>query len=137
MRWIWIDKFIEFDSGHRAVAVKNVTLAEEHLHDHFPGFPVMPETLMIESMADAAVRMGIPKEKAIKIAAQITLGTSKLIIDTEEHPAKIKDRVATPGGVTVEGLLELEKGGLRANIISAISKAGRRVSEIEKEIQPK
>jgi 3-hydroxyacyl-[acyl-carrier-protein] dehydratase len=54
MRWIWIDKFIEFESGRRAVAVKNVTLAEEHLHDHFPGFPVMPECLMIEGMAQTA-----------------------------------------------------------------------------------
>lgn len=51
MRWIWIDKFLEFESGKRAVTVKNVTLAEEHLHDHFPGFPVMPEALMIEAMA--------------------------------------------------------------------------------------
>ena len=51
MRWIWIDKFIEFNSGHSAVALKNVTLAEEHLHDHFPGFPIMPECLMIEAMA--------------------------------------------------------------------------------------
>jgi len=54
MRWIWIDKFIDFQSGKRAVAVKNVTLAEEHLHDHFPGFPVMPECLMIEAMAQTA-----------------------------------------------------------------------------------
>lgn len=54
MRWIWIDKFIEFESGKRAVAVKNVTLAEEHLHDHFPGFPIMPECLMIEAMAQTA-----------------------------------------------------------------------------------
>lgn len=51
MRWIWIDKFLEFESGKKAVALKNVTLAEEHLHDHFPGFPVMPECLMIEAMA--------------------------------------------------------------------------------------
>ena len=51
MRWIWIDKFEEFNSGKNAVAVKNVTLAEEHLHDHFPGFPMMPECLMIEAMA--------------------------------------------------------------------------------------
>lgn len=51
MRWIWIDKFTEFESGHRAVAVKNVSLAEEHLHDHFPGFPIMPECLLIEAMA--------------------------------------------------------------------------------------
>jgi 3-hydroxyacyl-[acyl-carrier-protein] dehydratase len=54
MRWIWIDKFIEFQSGKSAVAIKNVTLAEEHLHDHFPGFPVMPETLMIEAMAQTS-----------------------------------------------------------------------------------
>ena len=54
MRWIWIDKFIEFESGKRAVSVKNVTLAEEHLHDHFPGFPVMPECLMVEAMAQTA-----------------------------------------------------------------------------------
>jgi 3-hydroxyacyl-[acyl-carrier-protein] dehydratase len=54
MRWIWIDKFIEFESGKRAVALKNVTLAEEHLHDHFPGFPLMPESLCIEAMAQTA-----------------------------------------------------------------------------------
>ncbi len=54
MRWIWIDKFVEFQSGQSAVAIKNVTLAEEHLHDHFPGFPVMPECLMIEGMAQTA-----------------------------------------------------------------------------------
>lgn len=51
MRWIWIDKFVEFESGRRAVSVKNVSLAEEHLHDNFPGFPMMPECLMIEAMA--------------------------------------------------------------------------------------
>ena len=54
MRWIWIDKFLEFKSGESAVALKNVTLAEEHLHDHFPGFPIMPECLMIEAMAQTA-----------------------------------------------------------------------------------
>lgn len=54
MRWIWIDKFVEFHSGQSAVAVKNVTLAEEHLHDHFPGFAVMPESLMIEAMAQTS-----------------------------------------------------------------------------------
>jgi 3-hydroxyacyl-[acyl-carrier-protein] dehydratase len=51
MRWYWIDRFVEFVPGTRAKSVKNVTLAEEHLHDHFPGFPVMPGSLMLEGMA--------------------------------------------------------------------------------------
>lgn len=51
MRWFWIDKFIEFESGKQAKSVKNVSLAEEHLHDHFPGFPVMPCSLIMEGMA--------------------------------------------------------------------------------------
>ncbi|HID23722.1 MAG TPA: beta-hydroxyacyl-ACP dehydratase [Planctomycetaceae bacterium] len=51
MRWFWIDRFVEFESGSYAKAVKNVTLAEEHLHDHFPGFPVMPGSLILEGMA--------------------------------------------------------------------------------------
>lgn len=54
MRWIWIDTFVEFVSKERASAVKNVTLAEEHLHDHVPGFPVMPASLIIEGMAQTA-----------------------------------------------------------------------------------
>ncbi|HVA48783.1 MAG TPA: 3-hydroxyacyl-ACP dehydratase FabZ family protein [Pirellulales bacterium] len=51
MRWIWIDRFLEFDSGRRATAIKNVSLAEEHLHDHFPGYPVMPNSLILEGLA--------------------------------------------------------------------------------------
>ncbi len=51
MRWFWIDRFTEFQSGQYAKAIKNVTLAEEHLHDHYPGFAVMPGSLMLEGMA--------------------------------------------------------------------------------------
>jgi len=51
MRWYWIDRFVEFESGQRAKAIKNVSLAEEHLHDHFPGYPVMPHSLVIEGLA--------------------------------------------------------------------------------------
>jgi 3-hydroxyacyl-[acyl-carrier-protein] dehydratase len=51
MRWFWIDRFVEFVPGKSAKAIKNVTLAEEHLHDHFPGFPIMPGSLMLEGMA--------------------------------------------------------------------------------------
>jgi 3-hydroxyacyl-[acyl-carrier-protein] dehydratase len=51
MRWIWIDRFLEFESGKQATAIKNVSLAEEHLHDHFPGYPVMPNSLILEGLA--------------------------------------------------------------------------------------
>lgn len=51
MRWIWIDRFTEFESGVRARAIKNCSMAEEHLHDHFPGFPVMPASLIVEGLA--------------------------------------------------------------------------------------
>jgi len=51
MRWFWIDRYTEFESGRSATAVKNVSLAEEHLHDHFPGAPIMPNTLIIEGIA--------------------------------------------------------------------------------------
>ncbi|MGB9688549.1 3-hydroxyacyl-ACP dehydratase FabZ family protein [Thermogutta sp.] len=51
MRWYWIDRFIEFHSGRMARAIKNVSLAEEYLHDHFPGYPVMPNSLVIEGVA--------------------------------------------------------------------------------------
>ena len=51
MRWFWVDRFIEFEPGVRAKSVKNVSLSEEHMHDHFPGYPVMPHSLMLEGMA--------------------------------------------------------------------------------------
>ncbi|MHC5111742.1 MAG: hotdog family protein [Planctomycetota bacterium] len=54
MRWIWIDCFVAFASREKAAAIKNVTLAEEYLHDHFPGYPVFPPSLMIEGMAQTA-----------------------------------------------------------------------------------
>ena len=74
MRWIWIDRFIKFESGKHAVAIKNVTLAEEHLHDHFPGFPVMPESLCIEAMAQTA---GILVGEAQKFQEKVVLAKIK------------------------------------------------------------
>ncbi|MCP4245481.1 MAG: beta-hydroxyacyl-ACP dehydratase [bacterium] len=68
MRWIWIDSFTEFVSGKTATAVKNLSLAEEHLHDHFPGYPVMPPSLMIEGMAQTAgILVGESREFAEKV----------------------------------------------------------------------
>ena len=74
MRWIWIDKFVEFEPGRRAVAVKNLTLAEEHLHDHFPGYPIMPASLIIEGMAQTA---GILVGHARKFKEKVILAKVK------------------------------------------------------------
>ncbi len=82
--------------------------------------------LIIDALADAGVRLGLPKDVSITLAAQTTLGAAKMVVETGEHPVKLKDKVATPAGTTVEGLLELERGGLRATIISAVTKAAER-----------
>jgi len=82
--------------------------------------------LIIDALADAGVRLGLPKDVSITLAAQTTLGAAKMVVETGEHPIKLKDKVATPAGTTVEGLLELERGGLRATIISAVTKAAER-----------
>jgi 3-hydroxyacyl-[acyl-carrier-protein] dehydratase len=105
MRWIWIDKFAEFQSGQHAVAVKNVTLAEEHLHDHFPGFPVMPECLMIESMAQTA---GILVGEAKKFQEKVILAKIKKCVffdyvkpgDTLKIEAKIESIAPEAAGTT-------------------------------------
>ena len=70
MRWIWIDRFVEFRPGVSATAVKNVSLAEEHLHDHWEDFPIMPASLMIEGMAQTA---GILVGQARNFAEKVIL----------------------------------------------------------------
>jgi 3-hydroxyacyl-[acyl-carrier-protein] dehydratase len=84
MRWIWIDKFTAFESGKRAVAIKNVSMAEEHLHDHFPGFPIVPASLMIEGMAQTA---GILVGEANQFKEKVILAKVKRAsFDREVHP---------------------------------------------------
>ena len=109
MRWIWIDKFIQFESGKHAVALKNVTLAEEHLHDHFPGFPVMPESLCIEAMAQTA---GILVGEAKNFQEKVILAKIKKAVffeyvkpgDTIELEAKVEsiapEAASTSGRIT-------------------------------------
>ena len=76
MRWFWIDRFVEFRSGESAKAIKNVSLAEEQLHDHFPGYPVMPASLIIEGLAQTG---GILVGEAGGFAEKVTtLDTSAL-----------------------------------------------------------
>jgi len=108
MRWIWIDKFIKFESGKHAIALKNVTLAEEHLHDHFPGFPVMPESLCIEAMAQTA---GILVGESAKIKKAVFFDYVKPG-DTIKLDAKIEsiapEAASTSGRITCSDKLVAE-----------------------------
>jgi 3-hydroxyacyl-[acyl-carrier-protein] dehydratase len=103
MRWFWIDRFIEFEPGVRARAVKNVTLAEEHLHDHFPGFPVMPGSLMLEGMAQTGgILLGQTSgfEEIVILAKvpQVTFHSWACPGDTLTYTARLID-VRPEGGV--------------------------------------
>jgi pyrroline-5-carboxylate reductase len=87
--------------------------------------------VIIEALADAGVRLGLPKDISILLAAQTTLGAARMVVETGEHPAKLKDMVATPGGTTVEGLLALEEGRIRAVIINAVTEAAERAKRLQ------
>lgn len=86
--------------------------------------------LIVEAMADGGVKLGLPKDVAIQLAAQTLLGAAKMVLVTGEHPAKLKDLVTTPAGTTIEGLLALEEGGLRATLIRAVVKSAERSKQL-------
>lgn len=79
--------------------------------------------LIIEALADGGVKMGLPRDVAIKLAAQTVLGAAKMILETEAHPAELRDKVATPGGTTITALHLLENQKLRASLITAVEAA--------------
>ena len=86
--------------------------------------------VMIEALADGGVKMGLPRATAQLLAAQTVSGAARLLIESRDHPGTLKDRVASPGGATVAGLHELERGCLRAMLISAVEAAARRSREL-------
>jgi pyrroline-5-carboxylate reductase len=86
--------------------------------------------VMIEALADGGVKMGLPRETAQLLAAQTVAGAARLVMESHEHPGVPKDRVASPGGTTIAGLHELERGRFRATVISAVEAASRRSAEL-------
>lgn len=86
--------------------------------------------IILESLAEAGVKVGLPRDIATLLAAQTAMGAAKVILETGDHPALLKDAVTTPAGCTIDGILELEEGKLRVTLIKAVVKAAQRAKEL-------
>ncbi len=88
--------------------------------------------MFCEALADGAVACGLPRDKALLYAAQTLAGSAKMLLETDEHPGKLKDAVCSPAGSTIEGVKALENGKLRGTVMDAIKKAYDRTLELGK-----
>ena len=86
--------------------------------------------IIIEALAEAGVKVGLPRDIATQLAAQTAFGASKMVLETGYHPALLKDAVTTPAGCTIDGILELEEGGLRVTLIKAVMRATERARQL-------
>ena len=86
--------------------------------------------LIVDALADAGVKVGLSRQDSLFLAAQTVLGAAKLLIETQEHPGQLKDRVTSPGGTAIAGLATLESGGLRTTLINAVEAATNRSKEL-------
>jgi pyrroline-5-carboxylate reductase len=86
--------------------------------------------IMLESLAEAGVKVGLPRDIATLLAAQTMKGAASVVLETGDHPALLKDSVTTPAGCTIDGILELEEGKLRVTLIKAVVKATHRAGEL-------
>jgi pyrroline-5-carboxylate reductase len=86
--------------------------------------------IILESLAEAGVKVGLPRDIATLLAAQTTFGAAKMVLETGYHPALLKDAVTTPAGCTIDGILGLEEGGLRVTLIKAVMRATQRAKEL-------
>lgn len=93
--------------------------------------------LIIEALADAGVKVGLHRESAQLLAAQTVLGSAKLLLETGEHPGKLKDMVTSPGGTAIAGLHTLEAGGLRTTLINAVETATARARQLGEDMGKK
>ena len=85
---------------------------------------------MIDALADGGVKVGLSKEVALKLAVQTVLGAAKVVLESETHPAVLKDRVTSPGGTTIAGLHAMECSGFRAALMNGVEAAARRSEEL-------
>ncbi len=86
--------------------------------------------IILESLAEAGVKVGLPRDVATLLAAQTVQGAARVVLETGDHPALLKDGVTTPAGCTIDGILELEEGKLRVTLIKAVVKATQRAGEL-------
>jgi pyrroline-5-carboxylate reductase len=114
-------------------AVGRVVVLEEEALDAVTGLSGSGPAyvaIVIESLADGGVKMGLDRATAMILAAQTVLGSAKLILETGAHPGQLKDMVASPGGTTIAGISALEEGGVRRTFISAVERATQRSREL-------
>lgn len=88
--------------------------------------------VMIDALSDAGVKVGLPRQTALVLAAQSLLGAAKMVLETGEHPAKLRDMVTSPGGTAITGIHVLEQNGVRAALIDAVAAATKRSQEMGK-----
>ena len=86
--------------------------------------------LMIDALADGGVKVGLHRDTALLLAAQTVFGAAKLLLDTGEHPGRLKDMVTSPGGTAIAGIHTLESGGLRRTLIDAVEVSSKRAAEL-------
>jgi len=116
-------------------SVGTVVVVEERLMDAVTGLSGSGPAYvfaMVEALADGGVLAGLPRATAQQLAAQTVAGAARMVLGEGEHPAVLKDRVASPGGTTIAGLSRLEQGRLRATLISAVEAATQRSQELGK-----